>query len=443
MQLLIIASAVFYCFFIPSYLLILLLVILVDYGAGLLMTANPNHKKKWLIASIISNIGILFFFKYYNFFIENCNHAFSTNWTLSTLILPIGLSFHTFQSLSYVIEVYKGRQQAENNLGYFALYVLYFPQLVAGPIERPQNMLHQFKHTPVFNWYNILIGARLILWGLFKKAVIADRISYYVNDIFNNTALHNPTQIIIGILFFSIQIYCDFSGYSDMAIGISKTFGIDLMVNFNRPYFAKNIQLFWQRWHVSLSTWFRDYVYFPLGGNRSNVLITLRNILVVFALSGFWHGAGWNFIIWGLLHALLVIAYMVLHQFVFQQLSKSSNNLFNIFSTIITFVLVSICWVFFRANTTSQALHILQEAFSIKHLSTPIGQFKGWAFGNFNFYFVVLMILLMFIIEYFADALLLFFNTRKWLDIVLFIFMLSAIIFMGVFNKQSFIYFQF
>jgi alginate O-acetyltransferase complex protein AlgI len=445
MPLLLIASAVFYCFFIPKYLLILLLVIAIDYSAGRLMQAKPIHKKLFLIASILSNLSILFFFKYYNFFIENTNHFIGTNWTLSHLILPIGLSFHTFQSLSYVIEVYRGKFDAEKNIGYFALYVLYFPQLVAGPIERPQNVLPQLKKVVKFNADNLLEGFRLMLWGLFKKAVIADRISYYVNGVFNQTAEHSAMQICIGIVFFSIQIYCDFSGYSDMAIGISKTFGIDLMVNFNRPYFAKNIQQFWQRWHISLSTWFRDYVYFPLGGNRLGQWLTLRNVFIVFILSGLWHGAGWHYILWGLMHAIFLLVYLFVNPHVKMKLPKVFQHVFSGFSILLTFFLVSICWVFFRATTMQQAMYVLQHAIqfsSVKNLS-PIGSFDGFSFGNINFYFVVAMIIFMFIVEYFTDNVLSIFNQYKWLDILFFIIMINAILFTGVFTKQSFIYFQF
>jgi alginate O-acetyltransferase complex protein AlgI len=446
LPLLLIASAVFYCFFIPQYLLILLLVIAIDYSAGIAMHKYPKHKKWFLLTSILSNIGILFFFKYYNFFIANCNQQFDTNWTFTHLILPIGLSFHTFQSLSYIIEVYRGKHPAEKNIGYFALYVLYFPQLVAGPIERPQNVLPQLKIAHPLLWNNILQGSRLILWGLFKKAVIADRISHYVNGVFKNTADHSALQICIGIVFFSIQIYCDFSGYSDMAIGISKTLGIDLMQNFNRPYFAKNIQEFWQRWHISLSTWFRDYVYFPLGGSKGKRWKNVVNIVIVFAVSGLWHGAGWHYIVWGLLHAALLIVFIVSKKYNGIQLPFAwMKSCFDLLSIITTFVIVSICWVFFRAENLHQAIYILHQAcqFSTLQNYSVVGSFDGFSFGNINFLYVVMMVVLMFIIEKYSDSELRIFNQNFILDIIFFLFLISTIIFTGIFTKQSFIYFQF
>jgi alginate O-acetyltransferase complex protein AlgI len=441
MPLLLVASAVFYCFFIPAYLLILLLVIGIDYTAAIAIEKNTQYKKWFLRLSIFSNLGILFFFKYYNFFIENCNHVFDAHWTFSHLILPIGLSFHTFQSLSYIIEVYRGKFAAEKNIGYFALYVLYFPQLVAGPIERPQNVLPQLKVYHKFQWENLLNGVRLVLWGLFKKAVIADRIAYYVADVFANTNAHTGFQVCVGILLFSIQIYCDFSGYSDMAIGLSKTLGIDLMINFNRPYFASNIQAFWQRWHISLSTWFRDYVYHPLGGSRVVWYGVLANVCIVFVLSGFWHGARWNFIAWGAIHAGCICLYIL-----YKKLMPSTSNflIVKIFYALLTFVIVSVCWVFFRAESMAQAMQVLHNAVVWKSVSfNPLGAFGAFSFGTINFGWSMAMIGFLFAIEYKYDALLMQLNKYKWLDILFLASLVLIILFTGVFTKQSFIYFQF
>ncbi|MBI2731361.1 MAG: MBOAT family protein [Sphingobacteriales bacterium] len=265
---LLIASCIFYAAFIPSYLLILLLLILIDFFSGILIEKSTIHKKKWLILSIAANIGLLCVFKYYDFFIANINAGTGTNFLLLNWALPIGLSFHTFQSMSYTIEVYRGKQNAIRHFGYYALYVMFYPQLVAGPIERPYHLFPQFFTVQKFSTEKLYEGLRLMAWGFFKKLVIADRIGEYVDVVFKNPADVNAGNIWLAVFYFSIQIYADFSGYSDIAIGAARCMGIDLMINFNRPYFSLNIREFWTRWHISLSTWFRDYLYIPMGGNR-------------------------------------------------------------------------------------------------------------------------------------------------------------------------------
>jgi len=287
---------------IPVYIFILFLTIIIDYIAGILIENTKGRKRKlYLIISLISNIGVLAIFKYFNFFIDNTNELLysigitttSSYLPILNIILPIGLSFHTFQAMSYTIEVFRGNQKAEHHFGIYALYVMFYPQLVAGPIERPQNVLHQFHERHYFSRQNLIDGLRLMLWGLFKKVVIADRAAQYVNIVYGNPENYHYLNLVIATLLFSIQIYCDFSGYSDMALGAAKTMGFDLTVNFRRPYFAKNIQDFWSRWHISLSTWFRDYLYIPLGGNRKGVIKRYMNTILVFVVSGFWHGASW------------------------------------------------------------------------------------------------------------------------------------------------------
>ncbi|MEO7524276.1 MAG: MBOAT family O-acyltransferase, partial [Ferruginibacter sp.] len=259
---LLVASCIFYMFFIPVYILILFFTIIIDYAAGIMIERSNNNKKHFLILSIIANVGVLAFFKYFNFLAVNVNSVADENIIpVLNIILPIGLSFHTFQAMSYTIEVYRGNQKAEKHLGIYALYVMFYPQLVAGPIERPQNILPQFKIKHSFNIDLLYSGLRLMLWGLYKKVVVADRLSIYVDAIYNSPLEYsNFLNVLIAFFFFSIQIYCDFSGYSDIAIGAARVLGIDLMVNFNRPYESKNIREFWSRWHISLSTWFRDYV---------------------------------------------------------------------------------------------------------------------------------------------------------------------------------------
>ena len=279
------------------------------------------------------------------------------------IILPIGLSFHTFQSLSYVIEVYKRRQKAERNFGIYALYVMFFPQLVAGPIERPQNLLHQFHEEHRFEYERVVSGLQRMAWGFFKKLVIADRLALYVNDVYGSPQQHTGLQLTIATVFFAYQIYCDFSGYSDIAIGAAQVMGFRLMRNFDRPYFSRSIAEFWRRWHISLSTWFRDYLYIPLGGNRSGRARMLASLCITFLVSGLWHGARWTFVIWGALHACYLIGALLTagHRRQIRAGLRLDRHatLLAIWQTSATFVLVSVGWVFFRARSVRDALYVL------------------------------------------------------------------------------------
>jgi D-alanyl-lipoteichoic acid acyltransferase DltB (MBOAT superfamily) len=372
--LLLAASCVFYAAFIPKYLLILLFLILVDYSAGLLIerAAGPR-RRALLVMSLIANIGILGFFKYINFVDANLTSLFAAlhlGWAIPHLdiILPIGLSFHTFQSMSYTIEVYRGRQHAEHHLGIYALYVMFYPQLVAGPIERPQNLLHQFREEHDFDIDRVIDGLKLMLWGFFKKVVIADRLALYVNEIYDHPAGRHGWPLIVATYFFAFQIYCDFSGYTDIAIGAAQVMGFRLMDNFNRPYFAKSIVEFWQRWHISLSSWFRDYLYIPLGGNRVPVLRWCFNILVVFLISGLWHGANWTFIAWGALHGIYMIlgvaTYGARRRFFASVPLRRFAWSHRWIQAFITFHLTLIAWVFFRASSITTAAGILAQSLS-------------------------------------------------------------------------------
>ena len=299
------ASATFYMAFVPSYILILFFTILVDYNAGLWIERSAGHRRRFfLVLSLVANIGVLAFFKYFNFMNANLRElAHFLHWNypvpLLQILLPIGLSFHTFQSMSYTVEVYRGRQAAEKHLGILALYVLFYPQLVAGPIERPQNLIHQFREVHRFDEDVFLSGVRLMLWGLFKKCVIADRLALYVSQVYDHPFQYRGLPLLVATVFFSVQIYCDFSGYSDVAIGSARSMGFRLMQNFNRPYGADSVPEFWRRWHISLSTFFRDYLYIPLGGNRTAPARWCSNIMLTFLISGLWHGAAWNYILWG------------------------------------------------------------------------------------------------------------------------------------------------
>ncbi|MBI2722917.1 MAG: MBOAT family protein [Bacteroidetes bacterium] len=363
------ASCFFYMYFIPAFILVLLFTIVLDYWVGLQMEKAPGKKRQILILSLIANIGILFIFKYFNFFNTNLAvvaERIGWNYPIENLriILPIGLSFHTFQAMSYTIEVYRGNQKAERHFGIYALYVMYYPQLVAGPIERPQNILHQF-HTKISPTYvNIVEGLKRMLWGMFKKMVIADGIANMVNPVFGNPESYLGISCVVAAILFAFQIYCDFSGYSDIALGASRVMGITLMENFNTPYFSRSVSEFWSRWHISLSTWFKDYVYIPLGGNRTSKTKLYRNLIVIFLISGLWHGASWNFVIWGALHAFYTIFALIIVNNYFN-LNKAGDvrkpKLYKAIQIVTTFLLVSFAWIFFRASDLGSALKFISQ----------------------------------------------------------------------------------
>lgn len=386
--LLLVASYVFYGWWDWRFLALIAFSTLVDYSLGLLLGKEEKETKRkvYLWTSIIVNLGFLGFFKYYNFFVESFVDAFTffgQEIEIGTLniILPVGISFYTFQTLSYTIDVYKRNLKPTKKFIAFAAFVSFFPQLVAGPIERASNLLPQILKKRIFNYCEAKDGLRLMLWGLFKKVVIADSLSPIVNDIFSNYSTLSSPVLIMGAVFFAFQIYGDFSGYSDIAIGTSKLFGIELMSNFKFPYFSKNIGEFWRRWHISLSTWFRDYLYIPLGGSRGSKIMGIRNVFAIFLVSGFWHGANWTFIFWGLFHALLFLPSFILgtnRKYV--EIAKSGFNIVtvikNVYRTVLTFALVTVGWVFFRAETISDAFTYLKRivtVFSVGDYSHPNG----------------------------------------------------------------------
>jgi len=378
--------------FIPIYILILFFTILVDYVAGIIIEGATGRRRRLaLIASIVANCGVLAIFKYYHFLNANLGwvtHLLHINAALPALsiILPIGLSFHTFQAMSYTIEVYRGRQKAMRHPGIYALYVMFYPQLVAGPIERPQNLIHQFLEKHTFDYARVVHGLRLMLWGLFKKMVIADGLGSYVDLVYGQPTRHHGFDFVIATVFFAFEIYCDFSGYSDIAIGAAGVLGFKLMTNFNSPYSSRSISEFWKRWHISLSTWFRDYLYIPLGGNRVSSSRWYFNILVTFLVSGLWHGANWTFVVWGGLNGFFLLA-SAWTQSVRDRAAEFLGvsrlpTLRRFTQTTITFTIVCITWVFFRAENIHQALYILtkmvtdpgtahdlQLAISLRHLA--------------------------------------------------------------------------
>lgn len=440
--LLLAASCAFYMFFVPVYILILFATIVIDYFAGLWIegTDDPVRKKRYLALSVLSVCAILFVFKYFNFFNQNVAAiARAVGWNYGTgalrLILPIGLSFHTFQSLSYVIEVYRGRQRAERHFGMYALYVMYFPQLVAGPIERPQNVLPQLHREQNFDPDRARDGLALALWGLFKKVVIADSLAIYVDAAYGAAAHHNGTTLLVATYFFAIQIYCDFSGYSDIARGISKVYGIELMKNFATPYFATSIAEFWSRWHISLSTWFRDYVYVPLGGNRVSRGRNLVNLLVVFLLSGLWHGANWTFVVWGALNGVYLVVERLLGAS--DRKPARARGLWQTLPRMaLTFHLVLLSWVFFRADDVHTAFVVLRK------IALEPGR-PFWdpvlAQGALGIGAVVLLEAMNRGADYWIDAR----SSRSRLRVPYALALIFVIVLFGIDRGTQFIYFQF
>lgn len=432
---LLLASCYFYMYFKPVYILIILFTIVIDYIAGLLIEkARGSNKKFFLLASIIANVGVLAVFKYFDFFAGNINflshHFNGPQIPLLHILLPIGLSFHTFQAMSYTIEVYRGNQKAERHFGIYALYVLFYPQMVAGPIERPQHILPQLHRVNQFNTTGFITGVFLIAIGLLKKMVIADRLGLFVDPVFNNPHGHSAFDLLVAVYFFAFQIYCDFSGYSDIAVGAALTLGIELMRNFNMPYLSKNIAEFWQRWHISLSTWFRDYVYIPLGGSRVTFMVTCINILVVFIISGLWHGANWKYLVWGLVHGLLLIGYQLLKKI------KIQVKGFSYLKWILTFNLVCLAWIFFRANTITEGFFILNKILTLPSFHYTAASIMPWN----EIFYCIFIILALLAGEWYLQRKVVW-STRSMLLTTAILFI--ACYFLGIFNEAQFIYFQF
>ena len=371
---LLVASCYFYMTFVPIYILILFFTIVVDYFAGIYIEKSHGRTRKWfLVASLVANIGVLAIFKYFNFVNENItllmgNMGVKNPIPYLSILLPIGLSFHTFQAMSYTIEVYRGNYKAERHFGIYALYVMFYPQLVAGPIERPQNILYQFYEKYEFDYQRIADGLKLMAWGLFKKIAIADRLSYIVNVAYDEPHKYHGLNFVIATIFFAFQIFCDFSGYTDIALGAARVMGFKLMKNFNRPYHSKSISEFWSRWHISLSTWFRDYLYITLGGNRVSIPRWYFNLFFVFLVSGLWHGANWTYIVWGALNGFYLV-FAIISQKFRNRVAEASGitkfpKLYNWIQFLTTFALICISWVFFRARTIADAIYILKSMFA-------------------------------------------------------------------------------
>jgi D-alanyl-lipoteichoic acid acyltransferase DltB (MBOAT superfamily) len=403
------ASIYFYMVFVPAYIVILGTTIVIDYFAGIWIekAGNPKQRKNYLLLSLAANILILAFFKYFNFLNGNLlvlAGFIGWNYPIQNLniILPVGLSFHTFQAMSYTIEVYRGHQKAEHHFGMYALYVMFYPQLVAGPIERPQNILHQLHEEHTFEYQRTADGLKLMAWGLFKKVVIADRLAPMVGLYYNNPVSASGLQLAFATACFAIQIFCDFSGYSDMAIGAAKIMGINLMENFRRPYAARSVAEFWSRWHISLSTWFRDYVYIPLGGNRVSQTRWAMNIMIVFLLSGLWHGASWTFVIWGALHGAFMVGEALVKKI------KFSNVNFPLWLSTpiqkgVTLWLVGMAWVFFRASTFEDARLITSKIITGFPSTQEVVNFTLAQARDFSFIITLLMMVAMSFVHYLQE----------------------------------------
>jgi D-alanyl-lipoteichoic acid acyltransferase DltB (MBOAT superfamily) len=438
--LLLAASCYFYMAFVPYYILILLFTIAVDYFAGILISSARGRKRKILLAcSIVANVGVLAFFKYWNFSTENLNalaHAVDWNYSLSALaiVLPIGLSFHTFQSMSYTIEVYRGQYEAERHPGIFALYVLFFPQLVAGPIERPQNLLPQFRARHSFDYQRVVSGLQLMLWGFFQKMAIADRIAPVVDRIYSDPGHHSGSALAIATVLFAFQILCDFAGYSDIAIGVARVMGFTLMLNFRQPYLARSVSEFWKRWHISLSSWFRDYLYIPLGGGRVRPLRRWLNVMIVFLVSGLWHGANWTFVVWGGLNGLYVVGEDVLGLNRMQRWASAR--------TLLTFALACVAWVFFRAASAPQACMILE-----KMIRQP-GPFRlGEDFGGMmplaSAALLIGLFMVVSVVREKRSVGSLLAAQPAWVRWPLYTASLAGVLLLGAMSSRQFIYFQF
>lgn len=444
---LILASYYFYSCWDWRFLFLLVFSTLLDYVSGMKIekSQTPFERKMWLWICVTINLGFLGVFKYYNFFASSFaelvhSFGFTASPILLKLILPVGISFYTFHGLSYIIDIYYKRIKAEKNFVDYSLFVSYFPLLVAGPIERATHLLPQLKVNRKFEFNKAKEGIYQIVWGLVKKVVIADSCAIYANEIFNHYNSMNSWSLILGAIYFAFQIYGDFSGYSDIALGTSKLFGIDLLRNFNYPYFSRDIAEFWRKWHISLSSWFRDYLYIPLGGSKGNKLFQVRNTFIIFLVSGFWHGANFTYVAWGLINALYFLPLLLLNQnrknvddFTLGFNFDSVRTLLNILST---FALTCIAWIFFRSKTITDAFLYIKRMFENQKFSSEY--FRIERYSN-----ELLALVLIFVIIEWNNRTKLEPISGKWSWLKLSL-CLAAIVALGIFSDyKEFIYFQF
>mgnify|MGYP006119580481 FL=1 len=451
--LLLIASYYFYMSWKPEYAILIFGSTIIDYFTAIKIhqTKSKNRKRNWLILSLGVNLGVLFFFKYFDFFFNSFHDLFvgeavDGEATLKESLMVVGISFYTFQTLSYTIDVYRERLAPEKDFSRFALFVSFFPQLVAGPIERATHLVPQFRKDYSFDYERVVSGLRLVLWGFFKKVVIADRLALVVNQVYNFPEEQNGLTYLIATYFFAFQIYCDFSGYSDIAIGTARIMGYDLMENFRQPYLSQSIKEFWSRWHISLSTWFRDYVYIPLGGNRRVKWRWYYNLFITFLISGLWHGANWTFIVWGALHG----AYLIIGINLSNWLPKVNNKVVGVLKTVVVFHLVVLAWVFFRAANVHAAFDVfysmVQFPNALVDFLSGIPVFIG--FGEYTIttiFYLVLLVVGLFLTDWLStkSKVKTLYHNHSALRWVTYFVLLYGIVFGGYFGKTEFIYFQF
>lgn len=462
--LLLAGSYYFYMCWRPVFVILLIFITFVNYisAIAVYMVKRQKEKKRILTVSLIINFGILFIFKYLNFFTSSVASALAFMGINSPvrefdIILPMGISFFTFQAAAYTIDVYRGKIKPVKHYGKFSLFISFFPQLVAGPIERSENLLPQFYKKHYFSLERAVDGLKIMLWGFFKKIVIADRAATAVNTVFNNCHSYSGLYFIIAMFLFTVQIYCDFSGYSDIAKGSAKILGFELMENFKRPFISTNIKEFWRRWHISLSSWFMDYIYIPLGGNRKGNLKKYRNLFVTFMVSGLWHGAAWTFVIWGALHGIALVIYNIFVPYIYEIKEKTGiaknrilNWVYNLFAMCGTFLFVAFAFVFFRANSISDALFVARHMFWDFHIwKTPqylFNVFTSMGLGLFEWRVLLCAVIFLFLTEIFGgDSI--HTSLKKRGFAINFVFYGIAAVFVllsGVFyNAGEFIYFQF
>ncbi|HEX6885259.1 MAG TPA: MBOAT family protein [Planctomycetota bacterium] len=445
------ASYYFYMWWRPSYLVLLVAITVVDYAVGLALAGakGPGARRGLLVLSLISNLGLLGFFKYFNFLSQALTDACGLvgvgyQAPLVDVILPVGLSFHTFQAMAYTIDVYRGLQPPERHLGYFAVYVAFFPQLVAGPIERAGHLLPQFHVPHRFEPARAADGLRLVLWGFFKKVVVADRLAVLVNEVYAQPEAFGGAQLLLATYFFTYQLYCDFSGYSDIAVGSARLMGFDLSQNFNRPFASRSIAELWGRWHISLSTWFRDYVYIPLGGSRVGPGRHAFNLMVVFLVSGLWHGANWTFVVWGALHGLFVVVPLLLRLLGPGGGGARSAPWRTALSVLVTFHLFAFALIFFRAQSLDEALAVVRGiagGLGSGPLLAGVTGFDGLELGIALVSIVVLELVQLAGARRPLGALVA--ARPLWARWGLYYAMLLVLLLFGKFDEREFIYFQF
>lgn len=465
---LLIASYYFYMCWNPKYAILIGISTLITYISGILIDKTEKVtdekkrkciKKLYVFLSLFINLGILFIFKYYGFFTTNVTRAlsiFNIQIAMPTIdvMLPVGISFYTFQALIYTIDVYRGDVKPEKNLGKYALFVSFFPQLVAGPIEKSKDLLNQFNDIHTFDYYRIRDGLMLMLWGFFQKIVVADRLAVLVNTVYNNPSSYKGIEVLVATVFFAFQIYCDFSSYSNIAIGAAQVLGYKLTTNFKEPYLSRSIKGFWRRWHITLSSWFRDYLYIPLGGNRKGKIRTYFNIMIVFLCSGLWHGASINFVVWGGLHGLYQVMGDILRPVkkkVIEILNIDTQILsYKLMQTLINFLLVCFAWIFFRANSFTDSIEIIKNLFKFNPWVLFDGTMLNLGLDGKDFCVAIISILIVILVDFIKDRM----RIREYISQqnLIFRWMLYIVIIVSImifgsygpgYSAQQFIYFQF